>query len=213
MTTVISPPDQGVVLEGISWDTYERLLAEHQDSAGTRFTYDRGKLEIMVLSAKHEKYKDILALMVNLLAEAMGFDVSSFGSTTFRRKDSGRGFEPDACFYIQSAELVSYKEELDITVDPPPDLVIEIDISRSSLNKMPVFAAVGVPEVWRYDGKQVTILALAGNSYVESKYSLALPGLTSQSLTVLADESKAMKRTDWMRRVRELAHQQSSKDK
>ena len=132
MTTVLHPPDQGIVLEGISWETYERLLSEHQESAGTRFTFDQGRLEIMVLSAKHERYKDLLVLLINVLAEELDIDLSSFGSTTFRRHDLERGFEPDACFYIQHADQVSAKDRLDLSVDPAPELVVEIDITSSS---------------------------------------------------------------------------------
>jgi len=133
-------------LHGISWETYERLLAEHQESSGTHFTYDRGRLEIMVLSAKHEAAKHVLTLLVEILAEELNVDVYGLGSTTFRRADLERGFEPDACFYIQREALVRGKDEIDLTVDPPPDLVIEIDITSPSLNKFPLFAALGISE-------------------------------------------------------------------
>lgn len=203
MTTVLSPPDQGIVLEGVSWETYGRLLSEHQNSAGTRFTYDRGKLEIMVLSSKHEKYKDIMTLLVNILAEEMGIDVSSFGSTTFRRSDLACGFEPDACFYIQKINQIANKDELDLSVDPAPDLVIEIDMSSSSLNRFPLFAAVGVSEVWCYDGKRVTISVLTGDNYVRQPRSTVLPHVSNQGLTELIAASQMTKRTAWLGQVRE----------
>jgi Uma2 family endonuclease len=199
MTTVLSPPDQGIVLEGVSWETYGRLLSEHQDSVGTRFTYDREKLEIRVLSAKHEKFKDIITLLVNVLADEMGIDVSSFGSTTFRRQDLRRGFEPDACFYIQ----IIGKDELDLAVDPAPDLVVEIDISSSSLDRFPLFAAVGVNEIWCYDGKKVTISVLTEDNYIEQPQSVVLPKVSDQVLTELVVASQTLRRTAWLRQVRE----------
>jgi len=205
----VRPPEsaQCVILHGIGWETYERLLAEHEESSGTHFTYDRGRLEIMVLSAKHEAVKHILALLVEVLAEELNIDVYGLGSTTFRRADLERGFEPDACFYIQQEALVRGKDEIDLTVDPPPDLVIEIDITRLSLNKFPVFAALGIPEVWRYDGARVSCFRLEGNEYIERAESVVLPKVTSAVLTEFVEQDKHLKRTAWLRRVREWARQ------
>jgi Uma2 family endonuclease len=196
---------QCVILHGVSWETYERLLAEHEESSGTHFTYDRGRLEIMVLSAKHEAVKHVLALLVEVLAEEVGVDVYGLGSTTFRRADLARGFEPDECFYVQRAVLIRGKDEIDLTVDPPPDLVIEIDITSPSLNKFPIFAALGIPEVWRYDGAQVGIFGLEAGEYVAQAESIALPGVTGEVLTQFVEEDKQLKRTAWLRQVREWA--------
>ena len=186
---------QCVVLHGISWETYERLLAEHEESSGTHFTYDRGKLEIMVLSAKHEAVKHILALLVEILAEELNIDVYGLGSTTFRRADLERGFEPDACFYIQREALVRGKDEIDLTIDPPPDLVIEIDITSPSLNKFPIFAALGIPEIWRYDGARVSFFGLEDDEYSERAESASLPKVTSDALTEFVEQDKHLKRT------------------
>lgn len=213
--TVLPPPrsarapesTQCVILSGISWETYERLLAEHQESSGTHFTYDQGRLEIMVLSARHEKPNRALALLVEVFAEEMDIDVENLGSTTFKREELGRGFEPDSCFYIQNAERVRGKEEIDLTADPPPDLVIEIDITSSSLNKFPVFAALGIPEVWRYDGERVNIFRLEAEAYHEQAESTALPKVTSEVLSRFIAEDKHLKRTVWLRHVREWTRQ------
>lgn len=104
---------QQVLLHRVSWDTYTRLLADYQDQSGVRFTYDRGVLEIMVPSFAHETVKDILTLLVNTVAEELDIDVEGAGSTTFRREEMARGFEPDACFYVQHAERVRGKKQLD----------------------------------------------------------------------------------------------------
>jgi Uma2 family endonuclease len=196
---------QCVILHGVSWETYERLLAEHEESSGTHFTYDRGRLAIMVLSARHEKPNRVLALLVEVLAEEKGIDVDNLGSTTFKRKDVERGFEPDSCFYIQNAEQVRGKDTVDLTIDPPPDLVIEIDITSPSLNKFPLFAALGIPEIWRYDGVQVGIFRLEMGKYVEQAESAALPGIRSAILTRFVAEGQQLRRTVWLRRVREWA--------
>src|SRR3954447_24702649 len=101
MTAVLSPPEQRVQLHNVSWEMYESLLAAHQDTSAPRFTYDRGRLEIMSPSAEHERIKEVLTLLVNITAEEAAVDIQAFGSTTFRRQDLERGFEPDSCFYIE----------------------------------------------------------------------------------------------------------------
>jgi Uma2 family endonuclease len=157
----------------------------------------------MVLSAKHEKPNRVLALVVEVLAEELGIDVESLGSTTFRRADLDRGFEPDSCFYIQNAERVRGKDEIDLAIDPPPDLVIEIDITSLSLDKFPIFLALGIPEVWRYDGAQVTIFTLTDGRYLEQEESRTLSQVTAAVLTDFIKKSKELKRTPWLRQVRE----------
>jgi Uma2 family endonuclease len=196
---------QQVILHGIRWETYERLLAEHEESRSIHFAYDQGALEIMVLSPRHEAIKHLLALLVEVLAEEMGIDVYGFGSTTFRRRDLQRGFEPDACFYIRQEARVRGKTEIDLAVDPAPDLVIEIDISHPSLDKFPIFAALGVAEIWRYDGSEVAILALSAGSYTKRAESTMLPGVTGRQLTDWLETGQRLRRTEWLRRVRTWA--------
>jgi len=201
------PPEvmQRVILHGVSWETYERLLADFQDSHAAHFAYDDGRLEIMVLSAKHEKPNRVLALFVELLAAERGIDVDNLGSTTFKRADLSKGFEPDTCFYIQNVERVRGKDEIDLAVDPPPDLIIEIDITSPLLNKFPIFVALSIPEAWRYDGKTVTISTLENGAYRTQEASMVLPGLTSQVIRRFLDDSQLMKRSAWVRSVREWA--------
>jgi len=211
MATVSHPlelPEQKVILEGVSWETYERLLAEHPESCGTRFIYDRGMLEIMVVSARHERPNRTLALLVEVLAEEWDLDIEWLGSTTFKRKDLLKGFEPDSCFYIKNADAIREKEKLDLRVDPPPDLVIEIDITSLSLDRFPIFAAVGVPEVWRYDGEQVGMFRLRGKRYVKAQRSANFPRLTGEAATRFLRERKELKSTAWLRRLRAWARTQ-----
>jgi Uma2 family endonuclease len=208
MATVVSPPEQRIVLENITWDVYERLLDAHQDRSVPRFTYDRGSLEIMSPSPEHERLKHVVALFVEVVAEELSINVEGLGSTTFRRADLQRGFEPDACFYVQNAGRIRGKTELDLTVDPPPDVVIEIDLTSPSLAKFPIFAQLGVPEVWRYDGRRWQIFCRADVAYVEQAESLALPGLTAEVLTGLLAESRMLDRLEWLRRVRTWVREQ-----
>ena len=167
----------------------------------------------MVLSAKHERPSHVLALLVEVLAEEMGVDVDGLGSTTFRRKDLSRGFEPDACFYIQNADRIKGKDEIDLTVDPPPDLVIEVDITNPSLNKFPLFATLGIPEVWRFDGAHVQIFKLEEGQYVTAEESQALAGVTADVLSQFVATNKQLRRTVWLRRVRQWVREARSTEK
>ncbi len=203
METIKSPAEQKVLLSNVSWGTYERLLKDHQNSSAPRFTFDRGMLEIMSPSPEHEKLNRRIAQLVLAVTEEMDIEAEDFGSTTFRREDLERGFEPDSCFYIQNEEQVRGKDRIDLAFDPPPDLVIEIDITSPSINKLPIYARLGVPEVWRYDGGKLEILKLENDEYVESTESVALPSLTSSVLSQLVERSKSLRRTVWLREVRE----------
>lgn len=207
MTTPTMPmsAEQRVVLHDVSWETYERLLAEFTDQSAPRLSFNQGTLEIMSPRPEHEKYNRRLALLIEVLAEELAINVEDFGSTTFRRRDLARGFEPHSCFYIQHEAQVSGKTSLDLTVDPPPDLVIEIDITSSSLDKLPIYAALGVPEVWRYDGQALTFYRLKGEQYMLSDSSLAFPGLTSRSVTEIFEATKNLRRRASMNCLRTWA--------
>lgn len=217
MSTVLKPTEmdrvQRVILPNISWETFERILAEHQNFSSPRFTYDEGILEIMSPTAKHEEVNRTLALLVEIVAEEMSVDVRGLGSTTFKRQDLLKGFEPDSCFYIQSLAHIEGKDEIDLAVDPPPDLLIEIDITSPSLPRFPIFAKVGVPEVWRFDGSRVQILRLDKKQhYIESPNSRAFPQLTANVIADFLSDRKVLKSTAWLRRVRAWAREQSQKE-
>lgn len=205
MATVISPPEERILLHDVTWETYEQLLANYEDRSSPRFNYDRGVLEIMSPSSEHEEINDVFKLLVNALAEEWGVEARGFGSTTFRREDLSKGFEPDSCFYIQNVESIRGVRRLDLAVHPPPDLVVEIDVTHPSLDKFPVYAAAGVPEVWRYDGRALKILRLEGGGYAEAHESAALPRLTNEVLARFIEESRTMSRLEWLRRVRTWA--------
>jgi Uma2 family endonuclease len=208
MAAIGSTQEQRVVLKNISWETYQRLLADHENSSAPRFTYDRGVLEIMSPLPQHERYKRAIESLMDVLALERGIGIdSSFGSTTFRRAESGRGFEPDACFYIQHAPMVRGKERLDLDSDPPPDIVVEIEITSPAIDKLPIYAQFGVPEVWRYNGDRLQMLGLQSGQYVERDSSNALPGLAVEDISRILEESKSIERVQWLRRVRTWARQ------
>ncbi len=209
METVKSPAEQRVVLHNVSWETYERLLAEHADSSAPRFAYDRGELEIMSPNPEHERTNRRIAQLVLAVADEMGIAAEDLGSTTFRREDLERGFEPDSCFYTKNEGAIRGKDRIDLTVDPPPDLVIEVDITSPSLDKLSIYASMGIPEVWRYDGRRVSVLILEEEAYIEVASSKALWPLASEVLTRFVEESKMLERRAWIRKVRDWAREQS----
>jgi len=211
VSTVSSPPDQIVVLHDVSWETYAHLLEDFADSSTPHLTYDRGTLEIMSPTAQHEELNRTLALLVEILALELGLDIRSLGSTTFRREDLERGFEPDSCFYVQNAQAVQGKTRLDLAFDPPPDLVIEIDITSPSVRKDPIYAQLGVPEVWRYNGGELRMSKLEENGYVTCENSVAFPLLTARVLSEFLHNSRTTTRPElvgsfrqWIRTARAL---------
>ena len=208
MTATLTPTEQAtqkVILDNISWESYQRLMEERGERPKPRYAYDRGRLEIMVSSYEHENLKHDLATLVEVIAEVLELDIVGAASTTFQREDLAQGFEPDASFYIQHAARIRGQKQIDLDADPPPELVIEIDITHPSLNKFPIFAGLGIPEVWRYHKQALTILKLEGETYRAQEASEIFPGLTSVALTQLIAESQQIKRTEWLRNVRELA--------
>jgi Uma2 family endonuclease len=136
MAAILTPPEevtQRVIIDNISWETYQRLLEERGESSQPRYAYDRGRLEIMVTSYEHENLNHDIAILVELIAEELELDLAGAGSTTFNREDLAQGVEPDCSFYVSQADSIRGQKQIDLHTDPPPELVIEIDItSRSS---------------------------------------------------------------------------------
>jgi Uma2 family endonuclease len=203
MPAVVIPTEQRVVLSDISWETYERLLQDLADSSAPRLTYDQGVLEIMSPLSEHEQYNRNLSLLVEVFAEELDIEIGNLGSTTFKREEFERGFEPDSCFYIQHESQIRNRRRIALPEDPPPDLVIEIDLTNSSIDKFPVFAQLGVPEVWRVTRGKLEILRLRRDRYAKQPSSSVLPPLTAADLAELLESSLSMKRTAWLRHLRE----------
>ena len=155
-----------VILHHISWQTFERILLETGDDRYNRFTYNQGILEIMTPLMPHEHNNRLLQNLIIVLVEELNLNVKSTGSLTCKREDLARGVEPDSSFYIQNEPIMRNKTSLDLTQDPPPDLVIEVDYASSSIDKLPIYLALGVPEVWRYNEPVMQIYSLSEDKYI-----------------------------------------------
>src|SRR5262249_12678957 len=152
MATAQLAVPQRLLLSNVNWQSYEDLL-EKLEERHIRLSYDRGELEIMTLTHEHEHYGSLLGRLIEALTEELNVPIHSGGSTTFKRKSKRRGLEPDKCYWIQNEPSMRGKKTFDVKTDPPPDLAVDVDISSSSLKRMAIYAALGVPEIWRFDGE------------------------------------------------------------
>jgi Uma2 family endonuclease len=206
MIAVGERPLQHLLLSNISWQTYEALLKEIGESH-VRLTYDGGDLEIMTLSFGHENVGRWIGRLIFFLALELNMPVCSGGSTTLKQGLRKKGLEPDECFWIKHETAMRGKQEWDVLTDPPPDLGVEVDITRSSLDRQGIYAAMRVPEVWRYDGHTLKVLVLgAQGKYRARAKSLAFPSLPLDGLARFiaklgtADEVRLIKEfTEWVR--------------
>lgn len=205
MATVQTPQEQRLVLHNIDWETYERLLAAHESSSVPHFTYDRGELEIVSPLPKHDRYAHTFELLVPVAAGELGVHVYGLRSTTFKREDLQCGAEPDSCFYLENRDRIRGKDRIILGIDPPPDLVVEVEITHPAISKLPIYAQFGVPEVWRYDGERLRILLLEGDRYAESALSRALPGVPAVALSALIQEIEWLDDLELIDRVRDWA--------
>ncbi len=169
-------------LTGVRWSTYEALLHDLSPHRRLRLTYFQGTLDIMVPSPEHELYKETLGKFVETIAEEFDIDYYPLGSTTFQLPDRC-GTEPDKSYYICHPRSIPSKRQLQLDRDPPPDLVVEVDLTRSSKNRLEVMAQLGVLEVWRYDGRRLAVYHLEEDIYVERNRSLAFPNLAVRRLS------------------------------
>jgi Uma2 family endonuclease len=185
MSTVSPPIEQRFMLYGVDWKEYGRFLRAFGHRPGVRLTYDRGCLEIMTLSFEHESLARLLDRLVVTLSEELQLPMTGGRSTTFRRRKRKRGLEPDDCYWMANEPLVRGKDRIDLRTDPPPDLALEIDITHSSLNRLAIYAALRMPEVWRLEN-QVVVCYLLGSDghYAASPSSRAFPGLDPRELSL-----------------------------
>ena len=172
--------EQRVILYNISWQTFEQLLKELGDNRASRLAYDEGILEIMTPLGRHENNNRFIDDLIRAIADELDLNLKKFGSLTLKRSKKQKGAEPDSCYYLQNEALVRSKQEIDLDNDPPPDLVLEIDITSGSLDKRPIYAAIGVPEFWRYDGNklQVFVLQQSTGDYQQVTQSPTFPWMS-----------------------------------
>ncbi|MEG4624144.1 Uma2 family endonuclease [Microcoleus sp. w1-18aA5] len=168
-------PGQQLLVEDVNWQQFESILAELGERRASRLSYSNGRLEIMVPLPEHEKAKEIIGDMVKILLETRQIAFESLGSTTLKNERMSQAVEPDTCFYIQNQAAVIGKTRLDMSVDPPPDLAIEIDLtSRTQLDN---YQILGVPELWRYARRGLQINVLQAEKYIESDVSPTFPNI------------------------------------
>jgi Uma2 family endonuclease len=192
-------PDEIIHLSGISWKTYETLLEELSDRR-LRLTYNRGNLEIMAPSPEHELNKRVLGRFIETIAEEFDVNIYPLGSTTFKQPKLS-GAEPDECFYIRNIAAVQGKKRLNMAEDPAPDLIVEIDITSSSQNRLQVYADLGVAEVWIYDGESLIIQQLQNGNYTATKTSQIFANL---SIPDIADWLQLSATMDYLALVKEF---------
>ena len=180
--TLIQSPDR-VILRNISWQTYQSLIHDFEAEPAIRLTYDRGTLEIRLPLDPHKTYKRLIGRLIEAATEELDLEIRSLGSRTWDREDLARGLEPDQCYYIQHKALVREIEQIDLAQLPPLDLAVEVDITSSSLDRFSIYADLGIPKVWRYDGASIVIHLLQGGKYEMCDRSIALPLLKADDLS------------------------------
>ena len=166
---IVVPPGQTIVLRDINWSDFEEILEDLEERRSSRIAYDCGTLSIMTPLPEHEVNKVLIGDLLKVLLEELDIDFWSLGSTTFKNKIMKQGIEPDDCFYIKNEALIRGKDRIDLTIDPPPDLAIEVEVtSRSNTN---IYAKLGVPELWRFEKGKLKIDILQDGAYVNSDVS------------------------------------------
>jgi Uma2 family endonuclease len=199
---VVLVPEDRVVLSSIPWEMYDQLR-ENEENWGVRMTYDRGVLELMSPSPDHESIKRLIGQMIEAFTEEMSIPRRSLSASTWKRPDLARGLEADECYYILNHHRVCERRDVDLNVDPPPDLAVEVEVSRSSVSRMGIYAALGVPEVWRWSKDELQAYSInADGGYAEREFSLNLPMLRVKDLQPFLDFELSVDETAWIRKFR-----------
>jgi Uma2 family endonuclease len=203
MSTVNTPAEQRIVLDNISWETY-LSLANDTSRKGKRICYDQGVMEIMAPGMLHENVGRLVGRMVEAFTEERGIDAEPAKSTTFQRDDLERGFEADESYYLANAPAVRGKEEIDLAIDPPPDLAIEIDISRKSMKKLDLYCSIGVSEVWICDGEVIHVYVRRGDGYESTRKSDVLPQFPLEEAERTLERRHSVGQNDLLRSFRQF---------
>jgi len=169
------PAGSDIFLRGQTWEDYEEIIESVGEASGLRISFDGRNVKIITLSTKHEKYVRFIEMIITTLSLKIRKRILHFGSATIKSSRQERGSEPDCCFYVQNAELVADKEAIDFSRDVPPDIVVEIDIHHSSMEKFEIYSKLRVPEFWLYDGERLRIYQFESENYiaVKKKFSVA----------------------------------------
>ncbi len=185
-------PENRVILKGVSWSTFKALLADVGDDRAWRIAYDRGLLEIRMPHLEHEVPKGLIESFIEATADELEIEVMKAGSLTLEREDLTRAVEPDTCFYIQNEASIRGKRDINLPEDLPPDLAIESDYTNSSVNKDSIYAAIGVPELWRYRRESLQVYQLVEGKYEMCEISLAFPFLPVAEIPGFIEQSRTV---------------------
>jgi len=208
MLTAATPAEQRVLLQNISWQTFKTMLAEMGSERGSRLAYDRGTVEIITPLMPHENSNRLIEVFVGVLCEELGLEIKRTGSLTMTRDDLERGAEPDSSYYIQNEYRVRDLVDIDLASDPPPDLVLEVEYSRSKVNKFQLYASIGVPEFWRYNGSALRIYTRESGQYSECAISPTFTPVPVTEIPRFIQESKKVGEVAITRAFRTWVRQQ-----
>jgi Uma2 family endonuclease len=209
LNRIYVPPGQRVLLQGISWQEFETILEELGDRRAARVAYDHGVLEIMTPLPEHEHGKEIIGDLLKALLKELDIEFRTLGSTTFKNQQMAQGIEPDQCFYIRNEALIRGKKRLDLRFDPPPDLVLEIDIT--SRTHPSIYEALKVPELWRFDRGRLQINLLRVGKYEVVSESPNFPGLPlGEVIPSYLQQSETIGRNATMKAFRQWVRAQSA---
>lgn len=208
--TSTSPEEPRFLLRGVGWEAYEVLVeALERTGSHVRLTYDRGDLELMSPSPEHEDAKVGLRMAFEVAAKVYEVPIKGLGSTTYRSQALDRGLEPDECYYTRHWRQVSGKKRPDLSVDPPPDIAIEAEVTSSLMNRLGIYAALGVPEIWRFDGEVLRFLVLQdGGTYQVLDRSPTFPDLPPEEILQPIEQRVGMDDARWRRMFRGWVRQQ-----
>ncbi|MDZ8081875.1 MAG: Uma2 family endonuclease [Nostoc sp. DcaGUA01] len=210
MVTTAKLSETRDVLQNISWQTFKAMLADMGCERNKRLAYDNGIVEIMTPLMPHENSNRLIEGFVLVLCEEFGLEVKSAGSLTMTRDDLEQGAEPDSSYYIQNEFLVRNKENIDLNIDPPPDLILEVEYSRSKINKLNLYASMGVSEFWRYNGSVLRIYTLNNGQYSQSENSPTFASVLVTEIPRFIQESKKIGQIAATRAFRSWVKQQMS---
>jgi Uma2 family endonuclease len=181
--------EKRVTLQGLTWQAYQQILHALPQTRAAKLTFDRGTLEIRMPLEDHEYARELIGLFIRILVGEMGMPLKSMGSTTLDREDLERGSEPDNAYYIQNQPKVAGRT-VDLATDPPPDLVVEVEMTHTDIDKNQLYAAMGVPEFWRFNGQQWRIYQLQGKTYAEVDHSPTFAWVEKADLYRFLDQAR-----------------------
>jgi Uma2 family endonuclease len=201
-----------VILNNISWDTFERLLADIGDRRKTLFHYINGTLEIMSPLSLHEGSNHFIEALLGVFTDELEIDMRRLGSLLMKIPDLKLGAEPDSCYYIQNEPIIRGKEVIIVGQDPAPDLVFEVDITNPSDRRLPIYALLAVLEVWRYDGYSLEFLALENGAYQPIEKSLSFPDLPAAIIVEYVQKRLTLGESGTLREFRKWVRENVVRD-